>query len=156
MDSNGNTILHMLVICNLPDIYAKYKARWIEQQTIQSFSHMKNEKLTRKKSIALSRTQSIDFSTTKAIEFSKLWSRLNNDGLTPLTLAANLGRTSMLSWLLHERKIIQWSYGDVTCVLHPLDQLDLGFHEEASQYKFKFIYVYILIYSGCPTTSVCT
>ena len=31
-DSNGNTILHMLVICNLPEIYEKFKARWIERQ----------------------------------------------------------------------------------------------------------------------------
>jgi len=130
----------MLVICNLRDIYAKYKARWIEQQTLHRFSDMNNQKLTRTKSRELSRTQSMDFSRThsmdlsrkKSIEFSKLWSRLNNDGLTPLTLAADLGRTSMLSWLLRERKIIHWLYGDVKCVLHPLDQLDVGFPEEAS------------------------
>jgi len=116
----------MLVICNLPDIYAKYKARWIEQQAIHRSSDMINPRSSR----------------TKSIEFSKLWSHLNNDGLTPLTLAADLGRTSMLSWLLHERKIVQWSYGDVTCVLHPLDQLDLGFHTKASQSKFIFIHIY--------------
>jgi len=108
-------------------MYAKYKARWIDQQAIHEFDDMNTRKIPR----------------AKSMESSKIWSRLNNDGLTPLTLAADLGRTSMLSWLLHERKIIQWSYGDVTCVLHPLDQLDLGFHTKASQYQFKFIYIYI-------------
>ena len=92
----------MLVICSLPEIYAKYKARWIEQN--------KGSRL-------------------------ELWNRLNNDGLTPLTLAADLRRTKMFTWLLHERRKIQWSYGDVTCVLHPLDQLDLGFQEVVSQLK---------------------
>jgi hypothetical protein len=92
----------MLVICSLPDIYAKYKARWIE--------HNKGNK-------------------------SELWNRLNNDGLTPLTLAAHLRRTKMFTWLLQERRKIQWSYGDVTCVLHPLDQLDLGFQEAVNELK---------------------
>lgn len=91
----------MLVICSLPEIYAKYKARWIEQQ---KNGNNKNRK--------------------------ELWNRLNNDRLTPLTLAASFRRTKMLTWLLQERRKIQWSYGDVTCVLHPLDQLDLGFEKE--------------------------
>jgi hypothetical protein len=92
----------MLVICSLPDIYARYKARWIEQY--------KSNKI-------------------------QLWNRLNNDGLTPLTLAADFGRTKMFTWLLHERRKIQWSYGDVTCVLHPLDQLDLGFQTVVNELK---------------------
>ncbi len=98
----------MLVICSLPDIYAKYKARWIEQQKTNAYSN---------------------------INKLQLWNRLNNNGLTPLTLAADLGRTKMFTWLLHERRKIQWSYGDVTCVLHPLDQLDLGFQQVVSRLK---------------------
>ena len=105
----------MLVICSLPEMYAKYKARWIEQQKSDEYNDIsKNE-------------------SNKLL----LWNRLNNDGLTPLTLAADLGRTKMLAWLLEERRKVQWSYGDVTCMLHPLDQLDLSFHEEVDQLKFK-------------------
>jgi hypothetical protein len=125
MDSNLNTILHMLVICNLPDIYTKFKAYWIERQgTIEISDALK------------SRT-----SKSKEAELLKPWNRLNKDGLTPLTLVANLGRTKMLSWLLNERKIIQWSYGDVSCVLHPLYQLDLDFQKEViiDDYQIKLV-----------------
>jgi hypothetical protein len=113
----------MLVICSLPEIYAKYKARWIEQQKINGFTDINNR----------------DTCKLQAMEYFKLWNRLNKDGLTPLTLAAELHRTKMLTWLLQERKKIQWSYGDVSCVLHPLDQLDLGFQEEVSRLKGRIL-----------------
>jgi hypothetical protein len=103
----------MLVICNLSEIYAKYKARWIEQQKINGFSDINNKEMSK----------------SKSMQHPNLWDQLNKDDLTPLTLAADLSRTKMLAWLLSERMRVQWSYGDVTCILHPLDQLDLGFHE---------------------------
>ena len=59
-----------------------------------------------------------------------LWKRLNKDGFTPLTLAAELGLTDMFSFLLDERKIVQWCYGPVSCVLYPLDELDHEFQQE--------------------------
>jgi hypothetical protein len=64
---------------------------------------------------------------------------LNKKGFTPLTLAAHLGRAKMLSWLIYERKIVQWSYGDVSCVLHPLHQLDLEIEETVSQPKLGLV-----------------
>ena len=39
----------------------------------------------------------------------------------------------MFSFLLEERKITQWSYGPVACVLYPLDQVDLEFQEDVKQ-----------------------
>ena len=59
-----------------------------------------------------------------------LWKRLNKDGFTPLTLAAQLAKEDMFSFLLDEGKITQWSYGPVSCVLYPLEQVDLNFQEE--------------------------
>ena len=59
-----------------------------------------------------------------------LWKRLNKEGFTPLTLAAKLGLTDMFSFLLDERKVVQWCYGPVSCVLYPLDELDFEFQEE--------------------------
>ena len=111
MDTNGNNILHMLVICNLPEIYAQFKARWMQKQA-ESEPH------------AVARISS------RELESSKLWNRLNSDGFTPLTLAADLGRAKMLAWLLKERMKVQWSYGDISCLLHPLDQLDLDFESK--------------------------
>ncbi|CAF2906771.1 unnamed protein product [Rotaria sp. Silwood2] len=122
MDSNGNTILHTLVICNLPEIYAKFKARWIEQHTIL------NDK---------------EITDLKSTEPPKLWNRLNKDGLTPLTLAADLGQAKMLSWLLDERKRIQWSYGNVSCVLHSLDQLDMDFHQDSKEQPLSVLEIMI-------------
>lgn len=61
---------------------------------------------------------------------TELWNRLNNDGFSPLTLAADLHRIQMFNWLLDERKKVQWSYGDVACILHPLDQLDINLTDE--------------------------
>ncbi|CAF4011245.1 unnamed protein product [Rotaria magnacalcarata] len=120
MDNNDNTVLHMLVICNLPDMYAKFKARWIERQAAKD----------KKKTIKSEKS-----------ELPKLWNRLNKDGLTPLTLAANSGRVKMLSALLQERAVLQWSYGNVSCLLHPLDQLDVGYYENE---KNKNIFTLII------------
>jgi ankyrin repeat protein len=58
---------------------------------------------------------------------------LNKDGYTSLTLAAKLGQAEMFSFLLEERKITQWSFGPVACVLYPLDQVDLEFQEDVKQ-----------------------
>jgi len=117
----------MLVIWNLSEIYAKYKARWIEQQKINGFSDINNKEMSK----------------SKSMQHPNLWDQLNKDDLTPLTLAADLSRTKMLAWLLSERMRVQWSYGDVTCILHPLDQLDLGFHEGVNQFKLRLIYISI-------------
>ncbi|CAF0946381.1 unnamed protein product, partial [Didymodactylos carnosus] len=118
-DSNGNNILHLLVIHNLPNLYTKYKARWIEE------NH-------RKKGIL-----NDDFSPPTLVnEFDNevpLWKRLNKEDLTPLTLAAKLGQKEMFSFLLEERKIVQWTFGPVSCVLYPLDQLDLGLPVEGKE-----------------------
>ncbi|CAF0965109.1 unnamed protein product [Rotaria sordida] len=115
VDSNENTILHLLVIHNLPQIYIKFKEHWLEVQAtaISKSSNVDNDKVasTKKKEIPL-------------------WKRLNKDGFTPFTLAAKLGLTDMFSFLLDERKIVQWRYGPVWCVLYPLDELELGFQQE--------------------------
>lgn len=62
----------------------------------------------------------------------KLWNRVNNENLTPLTLAAHCGRKKLLLSLIEKRKKVLWSYGAVTCLLHPLDQLDLDLNPEVS------------------------
>ncbi|CAF4856033.1 unnamed protein product [Rotaria sp. Silwood1] len=115
VDSNGNTILHLLVIHNLPKMYTKFKKRWLEVQAtvISESSNVDDDKVasTKKKEVPL-------------------WKRLNKDGFTPFTLAAKLGVTDMFSFLLDERKIVQWRYGPISCVLYPLDELELEFQQE--------------------------
>lgn len=113
----------MLVVSNVTDIYDKYKRRWMEQQNLNGCPAM----------------------LPKSTKNPPLWARENSCGLTPLTLAAYLGRGEMLSFLLEERKIVQWTYGNVSCVLHPLDQLDLGFQEEKVNNRLILKYSSILI-----------
>ncbi|CAF1556272.1 unnamed protein product [Rotaria magnacalcarata] len=116
VDSNGNTVLHLLVIHNLPEIYTKYKERWIaEQQTDKDSSDEDDDEYFR----------------IEKQRITPLWKRLNKEGYTPLTLAAKLGQADMFSFLIEERKITQWSFGPVACVLYPLDQVDLECHEDS-------------------------
>lgn len=107
--------MHLLVIHNLPKVYTKVKQRWLEMQASEHESSDEDEddKL---------------FKNEKKV--IPLWKRLNKDGYTPLTLAAKLGQAEMFSFLLEERKITQWSYGPVSCVLYPLDQVDLEFQDD--------------------------
>ncbi|CAF1503549.1 unnamed protein product [Adineta ricciae] len=97
VDSNGNTIFHLVVIHNKPKIYSKFKECWLKAETMNG--EQKNKTVP-------------------------LWKRLNNDGYTPFTLSAKLGVTEMFSFLFDELKIVQWSYGPVSCVLYPLDELE--------------------------------
>jgi hypothetical protein len=112
--------LHLLVIHNLPKIYTKFKQRWIKEQDDDD-SDDEND---------------VEYQAQKK-HVTPLWKRLNRDGYTPLTLAAKLGANDMFSFLLEERKITQWSFGPVACVLYPLDQLDLDFGEEVSALEEK-------------------
>ncbi|CAF3432259.1 unnamed protein product [Rotaria sp. Silwood1] len=121
-DSNGNNILHLLVIHNLPKMYTKVKQRWIEIEAANKTSSDEYDDDEEDEKIVLDQKKVIP-----------LWKRLNKDGYTPLTLAAQLGQAEMFSFLLEERKITQWSYGPVACVLYPLDQVDLEFQEEKDE-----------------------
>ena len=56
---------------------------------------------------------------------STLATRMNNDGLTVLTYAANLGRVKMFEEILKQRQVVLWVYGPVTCSALPLEELDL-------------------------------
>jgi len=49
----------------------------------------------------------------------------NNKDQTPLVLAAQRGSRLMFEHVLERAKQVQWSYGPVTCLLYPLEELDL-------------------------------
>lgn len=99
-------------------MYTKVKQRWIELQAAQETS---------------SDDEDDEDSAKKKSKVTPLWKRLNKDGFTPLTLAAKLGQAEMFSFLLEERKITQWSYGPVACVLYPLDQVDLEINNDVNK-----------------------
>jgi ankyrin repeat protein len=128
VDTDGNTIFHLLVIHNLPEMYIKFKKHWEEgQRTVSDASREENV-----------------FPCAKQKEIP-LWKYCNNDGLTPLTLAAKLGATDMFSFLLDERKIVQWRYGPVSCVLYPLDEIDLGFQEVSTHIDTDHQLIFIVL-----------
>ena len=50
--------------------------------------------------------------------------RVNNDGLTPLTFAAALGRLRMFQMILKTHTITLWDYGPYTCKLLPMLRME--------------------------------
>ncbi|CAG9853902.1 unnamed protein product [Phyllotreta striolata] len=81
-DSNGNTVLHLLVI--------KEKSEHFDM----------------------------------AYEVGASLGIRNNQTLTPLTLAAKLGRTDMFFHILNLEREIYWQIGSITCAAYPLSQID--------------------------------
>lgn len=106
-DSNKNNILHILVIHGLQEAYGYFKRKWIEKYGSNQRDDGSHDRLGRTKDGRI-----------------VPWKRRNKDGLTPFTLCASLGKAEMFNFLIEERKQVQWSYGPVTCMLYPLDELD--------------------------------
>lgn len=103
-DGNGNSLLHMCVIHELTDMYTFLKAEWLTR-----FGSMP----------VISRPP-------------ELWKRTNLERHTPLTLAAKLGSERMFAFLLEEDRRVQWSYGPVSCVLIPLEGVDLPLNTDGT------------------------
>ncbi|CAF1601501.1 unnamed protein product, partial [Didymodactylos carnosus] len=141
IDSKGNTILHLMVIHNLPDLYVAFKQRWIEEFNRKKpktpSAHLRKiNPIVHRDSTSSSEEESEDDEKVEPFNDERnppLWKRLNKENLTPLTLAAKLGKSEMFSFLIEERKIVQWTFGPVSCILYPLDQLDLELQSENTE-----------------------
>ncbi|XP_062582287.1 transient receptor potential cation channel subfamily V member 5-like isoform X4 [Saccostrea cucullata] len=94
-DTNGNTVMHMLVIHD-----RKYASKKIELDN--SPADMFNLLL--------------DLGARLDIK--------NRQGLTPLTLAATLTRKEMYEHILERIRQVCWIYGNVTCAGYPLKDID--------------------------------
>ncbi|KAK2572384.1 Transient receptor potential cation channel subfamily V member 6 [Acropora cervicornis] len=90
-DSNGNTVLHMMVIQDKIDMYDLLLEIGC-YCTCQC-----------KKPVA---------------------NIMNNQGLTPLTLAAKMARKEMFQHILTREREVFWQYGEVTCAAFSLKDLD--------------------------------
>ena len=116
VDSNGNNILHVLVIHGLQEAYTHFKKKWIDRfgTNLNEDGTVNRNGLTRNGIVVP-------------------WKQRNSEQLTPFTLCAHSGIKEMFDFLLEERKQVQWSYGPVTCVLYPLDELDDLHWREANE-----------------------
>jgi len=110
VDSNGNNVLHLMVIHRRQEMYSFIKSKWIE----------------------LNESKPID---QRATGSNILWLRRNNAGYTPFTLSAHRGDFDMFSFLLEEEKVVQWKYGPVSCYVYPLAQIDLPLANEQEEKK---------------------
>uniref|UniRef100_A0A914UT89 Ion transport domain-containing protein n=1 Tax=Plectus sambesii TaxID=2011161 RepID=A0A914UT89_9BILA len=81
-DTNGNSVLHLLVIHELPDMF------------------------------------DLAYRLGAKLQIS------NNQNLTPLTMAAKLGKKKMFEQILAFERDILWTYGDVVCSAYPLAKID--------------------------------
>lgn len=112
-------------------MYTKFKERWIAEQEPDNSDDEEDElyQIEKKRIVPI-------------------WKRLNKDGFTPLTLAAKLGQAEMFAFLLEERKIVQWSFGPVACVLYPLDQVDLEFQDDVNLELFERFSSFLSVHLG--------
>eukprot|EP01126_Amoeba_proteus_P066188 TRINITY_DN952_c0_g2_i2.p1 TRINITY_DN952_c0_g2~~TRINITY_DN952_c0_g2_i2.p1 ORF type:complete len:675 (-),score=115.81 TRINITY_DN952_c0_g2_i2:153-2177(-) len=133
IDSNGNTILHLLVTHNRMNIYGAIEKILIrESNKLKKKSRVSkghaSKKSSRNKRIS-DRTSTRDeaLSEKPQHDYFSLRKVLNNRGHSPLTLSAALGHVDMFSSLLVRMKETQWKFGPVSCNLYPLDELDTPF-----------------------------
>jgi hypothetical protein len=96
VDSQGNNVLHMLVLHQLHEMYDFVCGLW----------------------------QQIQPSTVSKDGICSLEGLRNRAGLTSLTLAASMGNEVMFDHLLVKRTGRQWGYGPVTCLQVPLAEVD--------------------------------
>ncbi|XP_041477410.1 transient receptor potential cation channel subfamily V member 5-like [Lytechinus variegatus] len=61
---------------------------------------------------------------TQAFELGASCSITNFQGYTPLCLAAELANTEFFESIIHLERQVSWKYGEVTCALYPLYNLD--------------------------------
>ena len=61
---------------------------------------------------------------SRASVLARFLNLLNDNGMSPLTLAAYLGHEKMFSHILECSKIVHWTWGPVSCSLYPLEGLD--------------------------------
>lgn len=90
-DSNGNTVLHMMVIQDKMDMYDLL----------------------------------LEIGCYCTCQCKKPNANImNNQGLTPLTLAAKMARKEMFQHILTREREVFWQYGEVTCAAFSLKDLD--------------------------------
>ncbi|XP_052789792.1 transient receptor potential cation channel subfamily V member 5-like isoform X3 [Mya arenaria] len=99
-DSNGNTVMHMLVIMD-------------RKETV-----MDGETTYEQDSIIPQEMFNILYSLGARLDIR------NRQGLTPLTLAAKLARKEMYEHILEIIRHIHWIFGNVTCAGYPLPDID--------------------------------
>ncbi|XP_024866642.1 transient receptor potential cation channel subfamily V member 1-like isoform X1 [Kryptolebias marmoratus] len=149
-DSRGNTVLHALVIAtdketenmteNTENITKLYDYILTEHYKSEKSKKSEKNQQDELESVETSDCQTLlnsysNKSESEKTEVSYLESIENNKGLTPLKLAAKLGRFGMLKHIMnrefpHEetkllsRKFTEWSYGPVHCSLYDISSID--------------------------------
>ncbi|XP_076091210.1 transient receptor potential cation channel subfamily V member 5-like isoform X1 [Mytilus galloprovincialis] len=103
-DTNGNTVMHMLVIH--------------DKKQLQTES--RNNGLISSKSSGAPLTEMFDL----LLNMGGKLDIKNRQGLTPLTLSAKLPRKEMYEHILEKVRAVMWIYGNVTCAGYPLKYID--------------------------------
>ena len=60
-------------------------------------------------------------------------------GLSPLRLAAKLGKKKMLEHVLSARKILMWKWGPVSSYMCPLDEIDTAFCRREGEERDAYV-----------------
>ncbi|XP_024866639.1 transient receptor potential cation channel subfamily V member 1 isoform X2 [Kryptolebias marmoratus] len=150
-DSRGNTVLHALVIAtdketenmteNTENITKLYDYILTEHYKSEKSKKSEKNQQDELESVETSDCQTLlnsysNKSESEKTEVSYLESIENNKGLTPLKLAAKLGRFGMLKHIMNRefldeetkplsRKFTEWSYGPVHSSLYDISSIDI-------------------------------
>ncbi|OQR82496.1 transient receptor potential cation channel subfamily V member 6 [Achlya hypogyna] len=109
-DAFGNNALHLAIVQNAPEVYDF------------AISHAML-RLTNDSSMTLAAFLKSVHGEIADV-FIQFLRRPNNDGLTPLALAAALGRKVMFQHMLAATTTIAWIYGPITAKMIPLQELE--------------------------------
>ena len=121
VDSNGNNILHVLVILQNFDAYAYFKKRWVAFHYPGRWTKADEalDLLIDEEGMTVGKDAQVEPFTKEPLVVP--WKQRNLCGLTPFTLAADRGLQTIFEKLIEEESKIEWVYGKVTCKVYPLD-----------------------------------
>jgi hypothetical protein len=130
VDSYGNNALHMAVIHDLPEVYdfAILRAMSMFRTVNERDNHVTQETNERLSSYNLpafcKQLQGLDHKCF-TVDFLR---KYNSDLLTPLTLAAAMGRQRMFQHIMSTQTTIHWTWGPITAKVIPLRDFDERYH----------------------------
>ncbi|RHY61967.1 hypothetical protein DYB26_002165 [Aphanomyces astaci] len=130
MDAHGNNALHMAVVHDLPDAFdfaVRHAMARFPNACPKSFDA---NDATTPYDLPLFMKQ---LHGTDKDHFERFIRKHNTDYLSPLTLAAAMGRSRMFKHILKSLSVKSWTYGPVTSMMIPLK----GLEERARRHRPK-------------------
>ncbi|ETW10062.1 hypothetical protein, variant [Aphanomyces invadans] len=130
MDAHGNNALHMAVVHDLPDVYDFAVRHAMSRFPNACPKHFDPLDTSKPYDLPLFMKK---LHGSEKDHFERFIRKHNTDYLSPLTLAAAMGRSRMFQHIIKSLSVKSWSYGPVTSMMIPLK----GVEERARRQRPK-------------------